>query len=64
MNEKRYLAFYDNGHDFGEFTFFSTHRANSRANLDDARHEAAKKWGWRYARAIRITSTVRDYNEV
>lgn len=64
MAEKRYSAFYDNGHDFGEFTFYSSHRANSKANLADARREAAKRWGWRYARAIRITSTVRDYNEV
>ena len=54
---KTYIAFYDDGHDFGEFEFESNHRAKSAANLADAEEKAKKKYGYKRARAIRILQT-------
>lgn len=54
---KTYIAFYDDGHDFGEFEFESEHRARSAANLADAVKEAKRKYGYKRARCIRIRQT-------
>lgn len=56
MKERLYLAVYDNGHDGGEFEFYSTHRANSKDNKEDALEEAYKQFG-RYASNIEIKNT-------
>ena len=45
MQRRKYIAFYDDGHDFGEIVFFSTHRANSKANIQDAKNEISKRYG-------------------
>lgn len=36
-NPRHYIAFCDNGHDYFEVHFESFHRANSKANLEDAK---------------------------
>lgn len=56
---KQYMAFYTDWHDNGQFTFYSTHRANSNPNLDDAYAEARKRYGNKRAKAITITNTMR-----
>lgn len=54
---KTYIAFYDDGHDWGEFEFESEHRAKSAANLADAEERAKRKFGYKRARCIRIYHT-------
>lgn len=54
---KTYIAFYDDGHDWGEFEFESEHRAKSVANLADAEERAKKKFGYKRAHCIRIYRT-------
>lgn len=54
---RKYIAFYDDGHDYGEFSFSSSHRANSKANLADAKTAAQRKFGFKRAVCIRITRT-------
>ena len=54
MKERDYIAQYDDGHDYGVLFFTSTHRAGSKANLDDARAQACKKYGHRRASQIHI----------
>lgn len=49
-----YLAIYDDGHDYGEFEFDSEHRANSKANLDDAKKKAISKYGYKRTKQINI----------
>lgn len=58
-----YIAFYDDGHDYGEFTFYSSHRANSKANYGDAKKEAQHKFGFKRARCMNITHTQLDYRD-
>lgn len=41
-----YIAFWDNGHDRGDFEFYSAHRANSKANLQDAMRTYRRKYGY------------------
>lgn len=43
---KRYEIYADNGHDGFTFEYYSNHRAGSNANLEDARKELAKRYGW------------------
>ena len=57
MNRREYIAFYDDGHDFGEFLFYSKHRAGSEANKEDARSAASKKFGHNRTQQIKILCT-------
>ena len=45
QNPRHYIAFCDNGHDYFEIEFTSYHRANSRANLEDAKRQIATRYG-------------------
>ena len=54
MNRREYIAFYDDGHDFGEFLFYSEHRAGSEANKKDARAAAIKAYGYNRAQRMKI----------
>ena len=58
MKEKVYTAYYDDGHDYGTFEFYSKHRANSKANIKDAKLTATRRYGARRSNQIRITSTI------
>lgn len=55
--EKKYRAYYDDGHDTGEFEFWSKYKANSKKNRMDAEKEALKKFGLPRFRQIIIVST-------
>ena len=54
---RSYIAFYDDGHDYGEFDFCSDHRANSKANIEDAKYTALRLYGYNRASRIEITGT-------
>lgn len=49
-----YIAMYDDGHDYGSFTFSSEHRAGSKANMEDARNHVLRVLGYRRASQIEI----------
>ncbi len=55
---RKYLANTDDGHDYSSFEFYSEHRATSKANLEDAKAEARRKYG-RRAQYMTITSVTR-----
>lgn len=55
MKLRRYVAVYDDGHDFGEFEFWSYHRAGSKENIKDGYKEAARKFGSKRCWKITIT---------
>lgn len=57
QRNRRYEAFYDDGHDYGSFRFWSDHRANSKPNFEDAEAEAKILFGYRRASQMTITST-------
>lgn len=56
---RRYIAMYDDGHDYGSFTFESVYRAGSKANKADARSAALRILGYDHARRIKITKIER-----
>lgn len=58
--KRQYTAYADNGRDYVTFEFESTHRANSKCNLLDARIQYKKKHGYR--NNIHVYKTV--YNKV
>ena len=58
MIMRKYLANYDDGHDYGSFEFYSSHRAGSKANIEDAKSSARNQFG-RISRGWEITSVVR-----
>lgn len=51
--KRQYTATWDNGHEYGEFDFYSEYRANSKANIKDAKEESRRKYGYEKT----ITST-------
>ncbi len=63
MNTRRYIAFCDDGHDYNEVEFYSAHRANSKANLEDAKKELERKYGYTRSRQITIKYTQLNCNE-
>ena len=56
MKERLYRAITDDGHDYGTFTFYSSHKAGSISNYCDAIKEAKRIYGnsW-YKRIIDVT---------
>ena len=53
--KRRYVAWADNGDNFFEFEFFSEHRANSKANYEDAIRQWKSKHGRRSVCVIKQT---------
>lgn len=53
---REYLAMCDNGHDYLEFRFYSEHRRNSKANLQDAKDALRRQYGNAVYRSNRIIS--------
>lgn len=43
---RKYEIIADNGHVWTTLHYYSNHRAGSNANLEDARKELAKRYGW------------------
>ena len=60
MKQRKYLACYDDGHDYGEFNYYSYYRANSRKNLEDAYAEYRRKYG---RKPVKITSVFLEEEE-
>lgn len=60
---KTYIATADNGKQYFCFYFFSSHKANSRANRDDARTAWKKAHGWQSPCIIVHTSLSDNYGE-
>lgn len=58
--ERTYRAFYDDGHDTSDIEFNSCHRANSKANIQDAKYEIRKRYGSSRAERVRISYTVKE----
>lgn len=56
---RKYRAFWNNGHDTGEFEFWSNHRAGSKANLKDAYRQYQKKYSYSKNSTIKITDIYR-----
>lgn len=52
---RKYRAFYDNGHDTGEFVFCSRYKAGSKANLKDAYRQYHRQYGYSKHNTIKIT---------
>lgn len=46
MKLRKYRGFWDNGHDTGEFEYYSYHRNYSKKNMEDMRAEYIKKYGY------------------
>lgn len=45
MKLRKYRGFYDDGHDRGEFEYYSIHRNYSKKNMEDMKKEYLKKFG-------------------
>lgn len=60
-HSRTYIAMYDDGHDRGEFEFCSEHRANSKANLEDAKRHYISRYGYTRSKQIEITKTILTY---
>ena len=43
--KRKYMLIYDTGHSYGEMTFNSEYRANSKKNIEDAKNEMKLKKG-------------------
>lgn len=51
---RHYMAYADTGRDYVSFEFASEHRANSKANIEDAVREYRRKHGHK----IKVTGTL------
>lgn len=52
---RKYRASYDDGHDYGEFEYYSDYRRNSKKNNEDMIEEFKKAYGYkRYAQIKNI----------
>lgn len=58
---RKYIASCDNGHDYFSFEFYSTHRANSKANKEDAIYEFHRSFGWRKPTPKILNTYLCDY---
>ena len=54
MKERKYRLLYDDGHDFGECEFWSSYRAGSKKNREDAEKFLQDKFGWNRFKNIDI----------
>lgn len=49
---RKYRASYDDGHDYGEFEYYSDYRKNSKRNYEDMVNEFQKRYGYRRFKEI------------
>lgn len=45
MKLRRYRGFWDDGHDMGEFEYYSIHRNYSKGNMEDMKSEYIRLYG-------------------
>ena len=48
--ERKYRGFWDNGHDEGEFEYYSSYRNYSKKNMEDMKQEYFKKHGYNHCK--------------
>jgi hypothetical protein len=56
---RKYLATFDNGHDYCSVEFESDYRAGSKMNEEDAKNELWRKLGGKTAKYFRLTNVSR-----
>ena len=52
MKLRRYRAFWNDGHDTGEFEYYSSHRNYSKGNMEDMKSEYKKRYGYSEYKAV------------
>lgn len=57
VKERLYRAIWDDGHDYGEFEYWSSYRNNSKQNKKDAEDKMISKYGYRGAKRKVIIQT-------
>lgn len=55
---RKYRASYDDGHDYGEFEYYSNYRKNSRKNLEDMKREYKQQHGYTRYKEIKKFSCI------
>lgn len=55
MKSRKYRAFWDDGHDTGEFEYYSSHRNYSKGNMEDMRATYLLKYGYSRYKAVRFS---------
>lgn len=56
---RKYIATFDNGHDYFTVEFESEHRAGSKANAEDAKYALRRKHGYGFFRVATLKSVSR-----
>lgn len=46
MKLRKYRGFWEDGHDSGEFEYYSEHRNYSKNNMEDMKNEYLRKFGF------------------
>lgn len=52
---RKYRGFWDDGHDTGEFEYYSDHRNYSKQNMEDMKRTYFKKYGYSKSKYIKFT---------
>lgn len=55
---RKYRASYDDGHDYGEFEYYSNYRKNSKKNLEDMKREYKQQHGYARYKEIKKFSCI------
>ena len=53
-NLRKYRGYWDDGHDIGEFYYYSSHRNFSKKNMEDMRTEFSKTYGRNRLRCVKL----------
>ena len=60
---RKYRASYYDGHDYGEFEYYSNYRKNSKKNLEDMRREYKQQHGFTRYQQIETFSCIGKIDE-
>ena len=60
---RKYRAIYDDGHDYGEFEYYSEYRRNSKKNKEDMNKTFKNKYGYNRFKAIRTIECIGKVEE-
>ena len=52
---RKYRGFWDDGHDIGEFEYYSDHRNYSKQNMEDMKRTYFKKYGYSKSKYIKFS---------
>lgn len=52
--ERKYIGFWDDGHDKGQFYYYSKHRNYSKRNMEDMKSTYFSKYGYSKRNHIRF----------